>query len=388
MPDEVLDLYRALRSPRGQALRAEWEERLAAWTGDRAAWDAAWAGRALDRLGGQAARPSRPGQQVATRKAINACVNATADVMPGLVAGRGRPDRQHRHAARRTPSPSRPSTPAAASSTSASASTAWAAVMTGMACHGGVLPVGGTFFVFSDYMRGAVRLAALSQAHVIYSWTHDSVGLGQDGPTHQPIEQLASLRAMPGLPVIRPADANETRPGLAAGRRRRRAHRPGPEPAGRCRCSTATAEPGAEGVARGGYVLVDETGGAARRRPDRHRQRGARSAWTPPSCWPPRASRARVVSLPVLGVVRGPGRGLPRRRCCRPASPACRSRRPPPSAGTATPTTRWPSTPSAPRPPARWRWPSSASPPRTWPTGPLRPASSRCRLTEPTRRHA
>jgi transketolase len=70
--------------------------------------------------------------------------------------------------------------------------------------------VGGTFFVFSDYMRGSVRLAALSRAKVVYSWTHDSVGLGQDGPTHQPIEQLAAVRAMPGLRVIRPADANET----------------------------------------------------------------------------------------------------------------------------------------------------------------------------------
>ena len=82
--------------------------------------------------------------------------------------------------------------------------------MNGMAAHGGILPVGGTFFVFSDYMRGAVRLAALSQAKVIYSWTHDSVGVGEDGPTHQPIEHLAALRAMPGLRVIRPADANET----------------------------------------------------------------------------------------------------------------------------------------------------------------------------------
>jgi transketolase len=83
-------------------------------------------------------------------------------------------------------------------------------VMNGMALHGGVVPVGGTFFNFSDYMRGAVRLAALSRAHVVYSWTHDSVGLGEDGPTHQPIEQLAAMRATPGLRVIRPADANET----------------------------------------------------------------------------------------------------------------------------------------------------------------------------------
>jgi transketolase len=82
--------------------------------------------------------------------------------------------------------------------------------MNGMALHGGVLPVGGTFFIFSDYMRGAVRLAALSEAKVIFSWSHDSVGLGEDGPTHQPIEHLASMRAMPQLRVIRPADANET----------------------------------------------------------------------------------------------------------------------------------------------------------------------------------
>jgi transketolase len=87
---------------------------------------------------------------------------------------------------------------------------AQAAALNGMALHGGVLPVGGTFFVFSDYMRPAVRLAALSRARSVFVWTHDSVGVGEDGPTHQPVEQLASLRAMPGLSVIRPADAEET----------------------------------------------------------------------------------------------------------------------------------------------------------------------------------
>ncbi len=85
-----------------------------------------------------------------------------------------------------------------------------AGVMNGMALHGGVIPYGGTFFCFSDFMRPAVRLAALSGAHSIFVFTHDSIGLGEDGPTHQPVEQLASLRAMPGLTVIRPADANET----------------------------------------------------------------------------------------------------------------------------------------------------------------------------------
>ena len=85
-----------------------------------------------------------------------------------------------------------------------------AGIMNGMALHGGVIPYGGTFFCFSDFMRPAIRLAALSGAHTIFVFTHDSIGLGEDGPTHQPIEQLASLRAMPGLITIRPADANET----------------------------------------------------------------------------------------------------------------------------------------------------------------------------------
>jgi transketolase len=83
-------------------------------------------------------------------------------------------------------------------------------VMNGITAHAGLRIYGGTFFVFSDYMRPAVRMAALQELPVVYVWTHDSIGLGEDGPTHQPIEHLASLRAMPGLTVIRPADANET----------------------------------------------------------------------------------------------------------------------------------------------------------------------------------
>lgn len=87
---------------------------------------------------------------------------------------------------------------------------AMGALMNGMAAHGGVLPFGATFLVFSDYMRPSIRLAALMGLHVVYVFTHDSIGLGEDGATHQPVEQLASLRALPGLIVIRPADANET----------------------------------------------------------------------------------------------------------------------------------------------------------------------------------
>src|SRR5207247_10193543 len=87
---------------------------------------------------------------------------------------------------------------------------AMAAATNGLALHGGVLPFAATFLGFSDYMRPSIRLAALSGARVIYVWTHDSIGLGEDGPTHQPVEHLASLRAMPNMMVIRPGDAAET----------------------------------------------------------------------------------------------------------------------------------------------------------------------------------
>jgi transketolase len=84
------------------------------------------------------------------------------------------------------------------------------AILNGMALHGGLIPYGATFLIFSDYMRPPMRLAALTELHVIYVFTHDSIGLGQDGPTHQPVEQLLGLRAIPHMTVIRPADANET----------------------------------------------------------------------------------------------------------------------------------------------------------------------------------
>jgi transketolase len=128
-----------------------------------------------------------------------------------------------------------------------------AAAMTGMAKHGGVLPAGGTFLVFSDYMRGAVRLAALSQAKVLFVFTHDSVGLGEDGPTHQPIEHLAGLRAIPGLRLIRPADANET-----AAAYRIAVERDGPTALVLSRQSLPVLEGTSTGaVDKGAYVLAD-----------------------------------------------------------------------------------------------------------------------------------
>src|SRR5208283_4000926 len=87
---------------------------------------------------------------------------------------------------------------------------AMGAILNGIALHGGTRPYGGTFLVFSDYMRGSVRLAALMKLPVTYVWTHDSIGLGEDGPTHQPVEHLWALRAIPNLEVVRPGDANET----------------------------------------------------------------------------------------------------------------------------------------------------------------------------------
>ncbi|MFM8972655.1 MAG: transketolase-like TK C-terminal-containing protein, partial [Actinomycetota bacterium] len=136
---------------------------------------------------------------------------------------------------------------------------AMAAIANGLAADG-LLPCVGTFFVFSDYMRPAVRLAAMTGAKVCFVWTHDSVGVGEDGPTHQPIEHLAALRAMPGLRVVRPADANE----VAAAWR---VHIDGSGPTALVLSRQAlpvldgTAEAAAEGVARGAYVLVDAPNG-------------------------------------------------------------------------------------------------------------------------------
>ncbi len=134
---------------------------------------------------------------------------------------------------------------------------AMTAILTGMAHHGGVIPFGATFLTFSDYMRPSIRLAAFSAAHVIYVWTHDSIAIGEDGPTHQPVEQLASLRAMPNMLIIRPADANET----AEAWRIAMQHRSGPVGLVLTRqklpvLDRAVLAPAA-GTARGAYVLID-----------------------------------------------------------------------------------------------------------------------------------
>jgi transketolase len=130
-------------------------------------------------------------------------------------------------------------------------------ILNGMSLHGGVIPYGGTFLTFTDYMRGSMRLAALMGIQVIYVMTHDSIGLGEDGPTHQPIEHVAALRAIPGMTVIRPADANET----AEAWRVAISHRNGPVVLALTRQNLATFDRNAPGfgpasdVAKGGYIF-------------------------------------------------------------------------------------------------------------------------------------
>jgi transketolase len=205
VPDDVIAYYReAGRAGKGE--HEAWDKRMAAYSGDRTLLDAVLNSTPLP--GWQEALPTwQAGESVATRKASGKCLAALADKVPSLVSGSG--DLTGNTGTTLDDGLMSKETPEGRQVHYGIREHGMGAAMNGMALHGGVIPVGGTFFVFSDYMRPSVRLAAISEAKVVYSWTHDSVGLGQDGPTHQPIEQLAAMRAMPGLRLIRPADANE-----------------------------------------------------------------------------------------------------------------------------------------------------------------------------------
>ncbi|WP_040494679.1 transketolase [Ilumatobacter nonamiensis] len=201
-PDELVSAYRTHVGERGATAHA-------AWTApDSADWAAAHGATGLE--GWDADLPAyEQGESLATRKAIQKALDETYAGLPGLMSGSAdlkgsngvalgeshpfsskAPDGRYLHFGIREH--------------------AMGAMAVGMALHGGVLPVTATFFVFADYMRPPIRLAAISDAKVCFVFTHDSVGVGEDGPTHQPVEQLASLRAIPNLHVIRPADGNET----------------------------------------------------------------------------------------------------------------------------------------------------------------------------------
>ena len=207
-PAELVASYRAHCAERGGAAHAEWSTRFQAAGIDSERWQALWASTGLD--GWEAALPVfEQGSSIATRVAIEKAFNASLAGVPGLVAGAA--DLTGNTGTKLTgQSAATPADPAGRQMYYGVREHAMGSAMVGMALHGGVLPAGGTFFVFLDYMRPPVRLAAISGAKVVFVFTHDSVGVGEDGPTHQPVEQLATLRAIPQLQVIRPADGNET----------------------------------------------------------------------------------------------------------------------------------------------------------------------------------
>jgi transketolase len=210
VPDAARDRFREA-IPAGEAMVEEWESKLERYaTSDPAA--AAEFRRRIDRVlpdGWDAGLTTyETGSEVATRNASQDAIQALAPRLPELFGGaadlsesnltdvKGEPNFSADEAGRNLRFGVREHGMGGASN--------------GIAYHGGFIPYCATFLTFSDYMRGSVRLAALSGLHVIYVWTHDSVGLGEDGPTHQPVEHLAALRAMPNLNVFRPADAVET----------------------------------------------------------------------------------------------------------------------------------------------------------------------------------
>ena len=195
-------------------------------------------------------------------------------------------------------------------------------ILNGLALHGGVLPYGGTFLVFSDYMRPSIRMAALSGAHVVYVFTHDSVAVGEDGPTHQPVEHLAALRAIPGLTVIRPTDANET----AEAWRVALEEVEGPTALILTRQNVPILDrshlAGADLLSRGAYVLSDPHGGTMEviimaSGSEVHTALSARICCRCRASW-------RGGGLPQLGAVRGAVTGVPRRGAAAVSDRACR----------------------------------------------------------------
>lgn len=205
VPDAVRDLYRTAGA-RGAADHAAWQQRLDELGDRRAAWDAAQAGTGL--AGWVDALPVfEADDSIATRKASQQCVTALGPVVPAFTGGSA--DLTGNTGTKIDDVAHSAAEPHGRQVYFGVREHAMGSALVGAALHGGVIPFGGTFLVFADYMRPALRLAAMSHAKAVFVFTHDSVGVGEDGPTHQPIEQVMSLRAIPGLNVIRPADATE-----------------------------------------------------------------------------------------------------------------------------------------------------------------------------------
>jgi len=267
VPDEILEHTRSVIT-RGQELHKQWDARFSEWSQsnpDKAAL--------LHRLrnhelpaGWESSIPVFPaGKDVATRSASGKVINAIAAALPEFWGGSADLAGSN-NTTIESSSSFLPANSAMAGSDPYGRvihfgirEHAMGGVLNGIALHGLSKPFGGTFLVFSDYMRGAVRLTALMNLPVTYVWTHDSIGLGEDGPTHQPIEHIASLRLIPNLAVIRPADANET---AIAWREVIKRAKPAGFALSRQNLPVVdrTVFASAEGVARGAYVLSDSDG--------------------------------------------------------------------------------------------------------------------------------
>ena len=264
---------------RGRELREDWDARFDQWRAANPGRAELWNRLTTRTLpqGWTDALPTFPaGKDVATRKASGAVLNAIKDVLPELWGGSADLAESNNTTMEGEPSflPSTITTqmwgqgdPYGRTLHFGIREHAMGSIMNGIALHGGTRVYGGTFLVFSDYMRPAVRMAAIQKLPVVYVWTHDSIGLGEDGPTHQPVEHLAALRAIPNLDVVRPADANETawawrtilentdRPaGIALSRQNLPTFDRSPE---------GGLAP-ADGVAKGAYVLAEADGGTPR----------------------------------------------------------------------------------------------------------------------------
>lgn len=271
-PEVIAHTRKAIE--RGAAAQAEWDK-------DYQAWRAANPDRAklLDRLvahelpdGWADQLPVfESGKSVATRSASGEVLSALASVLPELWGGSADLAGSNNTTMKGEPSfiPAERSTHEFAGDEFGRTlhfgirEHAMGAILSGITLHGLTRPYGGTFFTFSDYMRGAVRLASLMGVPAIYVWTHDSIGLGEDGPTHQPVEHLTALRAIPGLAIVRPADANETAQAWKATLERH----DGPVGLVLTRQNVPTFPRGeqgfasAEGVAKGAYVLLEASSG-------------------------------------------------------------------------------------------------------------------------------
>ncbi|HET9858972.1 MAG TPA: transketolase [Nocardioidaceae bacterium] len=273
--DEVIEHTRGAIE-RGKKAQAAWQESFDAWAADNAERHALYQRMTTRTLpnGWDDALPSFDADPkgVATRKASGAVLSAIAPALPELWGGSADLAGSNNTTPKGEPSfvPEERSTKEFSGNEFGRVlhfgirEHAMGSVMNGIALHGGTRVYGGTFLVFSDYMRPAVRLASIMQLPVTYVWTHDSIGLGEDGPTHQPIEHLAALRAIPGLDVVRPADANET----VAAWKAVLEHTDRPAGLALTRQNVPTFPRGEDGfastenVAKGGYVLLDVEGGA------------------------------------------------------------------------------------------------------------------------------